>query len=137
MLIYGYWHTGINKVIFIYSCIIYTLAFIPFYLGDSSLFLLQRLTESSNTGNLKIRINIFRSVQVVDFVHYKPYKFYQIFENLSILLNLAYWGSTSATATKCHLMIQIVPSIFIRLFISNWNSPYKLSRCISHLGNFL
>jgi hypothetical protein len=33
MLIYGYWHTGVNKVIFIYSCIIYTLDFIPFHLG--------------------------------------------------------------------------------------------------------
>jgi hypothetical protein len=33
-------------------------------------------------------------------------------------------GSTSAAAFWGHLMVYIVPSIFIRLFISNWNSPY-------------
>jgi hypothetical protein len=33
-------------------------------------------------------------------------------------------GSTSAAEFWGHLMVYIVSSIFIRLFISNWNSPY-------------
>src|SRR5450756_2154249 len=44
-------------------------------------------------------------------------------------------GSTSAAATRHHLMRYTVPSISNRLFISNWNCPYGVICCLLYTSD--
>ena len=71
-LVYSCWHTGINKIMFIYAivCIYWTSSSSVW--GILHYFYYRVFLGRPNLKYKKCMINIFRSVQVLDFVHYKP-----------------------------------------------------------------